>query len=259
MKIPVGNGQLSLVALFGEKQQTYPDLWKLIEELQNALTATLGKRIFEPYGEYRVHGTLIGLEGYREGKFVWNTNFNSNGKIRIPMNLSGLLDFVLTKNPVLPVTIQIGGFIKNKVYPFTSRGQSPYLRSFSIQGDIAVAVGWPIQNQLYTSGVDALRRSMNQFNVLHKYHDSVSAHDNDFFFVLGNVSKDLNQNMIELCQNRLRDILSHNKIPPIQISKNQLNVVAYTEKDSSFRNAEAGTLCEAKKQIEELIQFYPKR
>lgn len=257
MKIPAGHGQLTLVALFGDKRQTYPELRQLVKELQDAIATTLGYGIFDPYPEERVHGTVIGLEGFRDRECVWNANCHDKIKMRSPMNIPGLLDYLLADNPVLPVTIQVGGFKENETYPFTSRGQSPYLRSFSIHGDIAVAMGWPVQDRLYTSGIDTLRRSFNQFNVLHKYHDSASAYDNDFFFVLGNVPKGLNQNMVDACQNQMRDILSGYEVPPVQISKHQLNVVAY--KDTRFREAEAGTLNEAKNQIEQLIRFYPER
>lgn len=259
MKIPSGSGQLTLVAFFGDKQQQYPELWQVIAELQDAIATILGAGIFTRYDERRVHGTVVGLEGFRTGEDLWNANCYEKIRMRSRMNLSGLFDFLLADNSILPVTVKVGGFKENMAYPFTSRGQSPYVRSFSIQGDIAVAMGWPMHGRFYTSGIDALRRSANEFNVLHKYHDSWSAYDNDFFFVLGTVKKGTNQNMLEACQNQIREILSCKDVPLIQISKDQLNVVAYPEGDTTFKNAEAGTLAEARQQIEDLVRFYPER
>lgn len=259
MELPAKNGQLTLVALFGDKKKAYSKLWDVIVQLQVGIERTLGNGVFERYDEVRVHGTVIGLEGFRDGEVVYNTNCYDKIRMRSPMDLVGLLDYLLADNPVLPLTIKVGGFTQNISYPFTSRGQSPYLRSFSIQGEIAVAMGWPMHDNLFTSGVDTLRRLFNQFNVLHKYHDSSSAYDNDFFFVLGNVPKGLNQNMVDTCQNQMRNILSQSEVPPIEISKDQLNVVAYHEGDTRFIKAKAYTLDEVKDNVREFIQFYPER
>ena len=257
MKIPEGQGQLTFVALFGDKSQTYPELEDLIIELQHAIVTILGPDVFKPYPIDLVHGTIIGLEGFRNGEYVWNVNCYDMIKMQSPMDIRGLFDFLLAENPLIPVTIKVGGFKKDETYPFTSRGESPYVRSFSIRGKIAVAMGWPVRGGLYTPAIDVLRRSFNRFNVLHKYHDAASSYDNDFFFVLGNVPKGLSQDVVDLCQNQIRDILSGCDIPSIQISKDQLSVVAY--KDTRFKEAEAGSLREAKDKIEELLRFYPER
>ena len=258
MKLPDGNGQLSLVALFGEKKEQYPELWNLLEGLQCSIEACLGKENFSRYEESQVHGTIVGLEGDRDGVCVWNRNCYEILRMRCPMKVADLLDFVLDDdNPVLPVTIQIGGFQENASYTFTSRGLSPYIRSFSIQGEIAVAMGWPVKDNSYTSDIDGLRRSFNQFNVLHKYHNSAKAYDNDFFFVLGNVSRGLTAGMLSACQHQMREILARSQIPPLQITKHQLSIVAYPEGDTRLERAAVATLEEAKMQIGELMAFYP--
>lgn len=257
MKVPDGNGQLTLVALFGDKKQHYPELWNLLEELQCAIETSLGKENFSRYEEPRVHGTIVGLEGDRDGDNIWNRNCYEVLRTRCAMNVADLIDFVLNDdNPFLPVSIKIGGFKETVTYPFSSRGHAPYFRSFSIQDDIAVAMGWPVENNLYTSGIDRLRRSFNQFNVLHKYHNSVKAYDNDFFFVLGNVPPGLNDDVVNACQNQIRDILAGNDLPPIQITKDQLNIVAYPEGDTQLERAAVANLEEAKTQIDELTNFY---
>ena len=257
MKILNGNGQFTLVALFGEKKRQYAELWNLLEELQCSIEISLGKDNFNRYEEARVHGTLIGLEGERDGEIIWNRNYYELLGMRRAMNLAGLIDFILADdNALLPVWIKVGGFKDNLTYPFVSRGQSPYLRSFSIQGEVVVAMGWPIQNNTYTSGIDRLRRSFNQFNVLHKYHNSVNAYDNDFFFVLGNIPPGLNQKMVKACEYQMRDIMAHSDVPPIQITKDQLSLVAYPEGDTRLEKAVVISLAKAKTQIDELKNFY---
>ena len=257
MKIPNGNGQLSLVAFFGDKKQHYPELWNLLEKLQCVIETSLGKENFSRYEEPRVHGTIIGLEGDRDGGTIWNRNCLEMQRTQSAMNLPSLLDFILNdNNPFLPVSIKVGGFKKTVTYPFSSRGHTPYFRSFSIQGEIAVAMGWPVKNNLYTSGIDNLRRSFNQFNVLHKYHNTNKAYDNDFFFVLGKVSPGLNEKVLNACQNQIREILACNDLAPILITKDQLNIVAYPEGDTQLKNAAVINLDEAKAQIDELKRFY---
>ncbi len=154
----------------------------MLEGLQCSIETIIGKENFKRYEEHRVHVTVIGLEGKRDGDKIWNRNYFEMFRMRCAMNIPDLLHFLLAdNNPFLPVSIKIGGFKKNMIYPFISRGSAPYFRSFSIQGEIAVAMGWPVKNNLYTSGIDRLRRSFNQLNVLHKYNNSVNAYDNDFF------------------------------------------------------------------------------
>lgn len=259
MKIPKGSGQLTLVALFGEKQQTYPELWRLICDLQTAVANTLGPGMFTGYDERRVHATLIGLEGFRKGDDVWSAGGSDKNGPHRPMDIPGLVDYLLNDEDSLPIYIKVGGYKESTSYPFTSRGRHPYLRSFSIQGDTAVIMGWPVQNDLFTSALDNLRRSFNQFNVFHKYHTTEAAYDNDFFLVLGNVKKGLRPDAIDTCQNRAREIVSRRNIAPIKITKNQLSVIAYPDGDTGFEKAEAGSLDEARNQIDELVQLYSRR
>ena len=58
MKTPNGKGQLTLVALFGKKQDNHPELWSLIQQLQQGISTILGEQNFSVYDENRVHGTI---------------------------------------------------------------------------------------------------------------------------------------------------------------------------------------------------------
>jgi hypothetical protein len=100
----------------------------------------------------------------------------------------------------LSMKLQIGGFRHYKDYGFESQGRHPYLRSFSIQKHIAVAMGWPIasikpgQIDSHHRGpvrypLEDLRRSFQESNVLHLYHKVDHDKDNDFFLVLGRVDR----------------------------------------------------------------------
>jgi hypothetical protein len=148
------------------------------------------------------------------------------------------------------------GYKEGNNYPFTSQDRHPYLRSFSIQGTIAVAMGWPQKNGLFTSGIDKLRRAFNKFNIIHKYHGSDDAYDNDFFFVLGTVTRGLNASAIATCETQMRDMLSQRDVPPITIGKGQLRIVPYFEADTTFKNVSPLTLEKAKDRITELRRFY---
>ena len=257
MTFPKGTGQLSLVALFGDKKDTFPELWQLIQELQSGIAKILGNDIFQAYSEQRVHATIIGLEGWRSGHDVFASNVNQNFRQLKPIDLELVIDFLLGSNNMLPIKIKVGGYLHDHEYSFTSQDNHPYLRSFSIQGETAVAMGWPCKNNLYTSDLNKLRRAFNKFNITHKYHGVASAYDNDFFFVLGNVTKSVDVNIIAACETLMRDILSRADIPLITINSGQLKIIPYISGDSTFKMAKSLTLQQAKKRIVELKRFYP--
>ncbi len=65
------------------------------------------------------------------------------------------------------------------------------------------------------------------------------------FFVLGNVPWSLHDEMVNACHNQMRDLLEHSNIPPIEITKDQLSLVAYPEGDTRFERAAVISLEEA--------------
>jgi len=132
--------------------------------------------------------SLVGLE--RSG--TSNRNFQKYRDKQVEMDLTGLLHF-LRLGGRFPFHIQLGGF-QDREYPFTSRGQNPYHRSFSIQKDNKVVLmGWPLHGPLpnlalprvtmsdwiqesrsYPNVLDELRRAFQSFNVLHRYHGTLT-------------------------------------------------------------------------------------
>lgn len=247
-----GKMDVTLVAYYGEKP---PLIAKLIQDTISELSNLLGSS-FCPYSLQQVHGTIIGLEGRRADKCIINTNYAQIRNELRSLDLNAALQ-ILKDESLLPFEVTIGGFSDGEQYSFTSRGVVPYLRSFSLQGRYAVAMGWPYSNGEYTQSIDKLRRAFNSTNVLHKYHDSPNSMDNDFFFVLGNVVKE-NIDLIQLedAQSHLRSFLAAYKPVRVPISRDDLRVVAFIDKKLPPETSCSYTLDEAEEKINEIQSLY---
>jgi hypothetical protein len=149
---------------------------------------------YEPFDSREI----FGLER-KVGSPFYNANFSRyRGRDRA-MNLEGILDY-LRRCGYFPLEVQVGGYGKRD-YPFTSRQASPYERSFSIQGDKVIAMGWPIRGKpfpqppatpawvqeakVYPPTLDVVRRAAQAYGVLHAYHRALTDIDNDLFFRIG--------------------------------------------------------------------------
>ena len=185
--------QLTFVSHYGPKPAPFVEKIRL---LQSMIAEQLGGR-FEPYTVEQVHGTVIGLEGARFETRIRNENSAFRGTERF-IDFQGLLDFLRTR-PEFDWDVRIGGYDLACDYGFTSAGQHPFLRSFSIRGEIAVAMGWPQSLGTVVPSLDELRRAFQQFGALHKWHQCESDVDNDFFFVLGRVSPDTESEQCDWC------------------------------------------------------------
>lgn len=170
LEIP-GKMQVTLVAFYGEKPK---ELLHLIQYLQNLLAERL-LSAFHPYQLEQVHGTIIGLEGHRGDTSIHNLNSDA------AVAPSLLLSFLRSPD-FRPTTVRIGGYRHYHEYPFQSRGMHPYLRSFSIQGAIAVAMGWPASESQFPTSLDELRRQFeSRLAVRHKWHRKPGDVDNCVF------------------------------------------------------------------------------
>ena len=132
--------QATLVALYGAKPAAFHEL---IRRCLQKIAEALGSE-FSPYDMDQIHATIVGLE-YAAGSALYNLNFYRYRKKALPMDLPGLRNYLLSGHR-LPFCVQIGGFA-DRDYPFTTRGLRPHSRSFSIQGDKAVIMGWPIRGK----------------------------------------------------------------------------------------------------------------
>jgi len=233
--------QVTLVSLYGNKSNSR--LATLIAQCQQVVTNALATA-FTPYDEEQVHATIIGLERHSPSGFE-NDNFARLRNRNQTMAFDGFLGY-LRRCGHFPLQVQIGGF-RDRDYPFTSRRARPYERSFSIQGDKAVVMGWPIrgepisiaettsedliqESRLYPMTLDALRRAAQGFGILHGYHGALTDVDNDLFFRIGLVDeKAVPLGSIPALQQRLRQSLSQEKPFIVEITLDEVFVAAYND------------------------------
>ena len=238
--------QLTLICLYRSK----PDpLARLLEACQRRLARELGSR-FRPYRLEQIHATLIGLERAETGgrEFI-NRNFaEGRGRTRA-MDFGGLLE-CLRSSDRLPLQVQIGGF-QDRDRPFTSRGQRPYQRSLSLQGDKVVLMGWPVRDGgvvSYPSTLDELRRTAQEFGFLHAYHRRPADVDNDFYLRIGMIDHPASimpaerERIVE----GLRCWLAGQPRTPTQVNLCDLYVAAYASEELPPDTTRAHSLCESR-------------
>lgn len=214
--------QASLVSHYGKKPE---QLAAYLNRLQQEISS-LFSTAFTPYSMEQIHATIVGFEGYRKNNKIVNTNFK---QLRLKTRLfkpDGLLSFLRSPN-VPPFTIQIGGYAEFDNHGFLSKGKHPYLRSFSIQGSLAVAMGWPTDK---SKVLDNFRRSFNKINILHKWHKSELDIDNDFYFVLGQVDvKSIDDQYIPKVEENIRHKMACSEPIKLEVDRSTLSIVCYSD------------------------------
>ena len=172
---------ISAVAFYGPKTGR---LHELLTGVQAQIAEHVG-RDFRPYTLDQVHATLIALNGVRAGGTIVNEYLLEHAGERREMDLPRVMD-ILARRFATPLRVRIGGFRPGQAVPFTSRGQHVAERSFSVQGEAFVLMGWPAES-LAGAGrpLDDLRREMNAAGVLHRYHARPGDVDNDLHLVVG--------------------------------------------------------------------------
>jgi hypothetical protein len=220
--------QVALVAYYGEKPAA---LQNLITACQQQLQQALGDA-FHPYSTTQIHATILGMEQSADTPHE-NYNFAQHRQERRLMNFAGLLDFIRTTTS-LPLRIQIGGF-PDRPYQFTSRGRTPYARSFTQQGDKAVLMGWPVDmadkgQKAYPEHLDRLRRTCQSFNFLHKYHRAPGDVDNDFYFRVGLLDPaKVTAAELQTVAANLRQYLGIRQPLFLPVGREHLSIVAYQD------------------------------
>ena len=177
----VGSRFISAVAFYGPKTGR-------LRELLTGVQALIAEHVgagFRPYTLDQVHATLIALNGVRDGGTVVNEYLLEYAGVRREMDLPRVMD-ILARRFAVPLRVRIGGFRPEAAVPFTSRGQHLAERTFSVQGEAFVLVGWPADS-LAGAGMalDELRREMNAAGALHRYHARPADVDNDLHLVVG--------------------------------------------------------------------------
>ncbi len=242
---------LTLVAYYGPKEDG--EVRGLIETAQGLLREAL-KTAFDSYDIEQVHGTIVGLEGTRVGNLVINTNFVRRRQSLKAFSLQRAIEIA---GSMPQFDIRIGGFKDGTAYPFTSRGLHPYLRSFSIQGDIAVAMGWPVDGDRFPLHLDRLRKKFTAANALHAYHSALDDIDNDFYFVLGRIKRsEVSDLALQLLQEKMRDALAELDPVGIRIDKSCLRIVAYSDARLPSGECQAFSLEDAARNVANLVALY---
>lgn len=232
--------QTTLVALYGDKPKA---LVTLIQQCQEIIETVPGIE-FEPYDIRQVHTTLLGYCTVAASP-LHNLNLAQYRDRLAVMDIAGFMAFLKTSG-YLPFQVQVGGF-HPRDYPFTSRGQRPFDRSFSVQGNKAVMLGWPIrgvplrspptsipeqlqEGRLYPLVLDQLRQAAQSFNILHTYHRQPTDVDNDFYFRIGLLNPDsLSSEAQHNLETVVRKFLS--RLPPliVEVSEAEVAIATYTD------------------------------
>lgn len=225
--------QATLVSHYGVKVKPFSEM---IQSCQNMLSELL-PYAFLPYELEQVHGTIVGLEGFRKGQGIINFHFKALRQEEKTVQYVELLNFLRSER--FPnFKVRIGGFRHERNYGFLSQNSHPFLRSFSIRNDIAVAMGWPIDASGFPDLLDQLRRRFNEFNVLHRWHRTPDEIDNDYYFVLGRVDRSqLNHTNIETAEQQMRLFLSEQSEITIPINNTVLSIVGYLDTQLPKQNS----------------------
>jgi hypothetical protein len=232
--------QVALVSLYGEKKSA---LATLIAQCQQLVTNAVGAA-FSPYDLRQIHATIVGLEAL-VGPPAYNANFAKYRGREVVMDFDGFFAYLRACGQI-PFEVQIGGFA-NREYPFTSRETIPYERSFSVQDDKVVVIGWPIRGEpsllprstaaaiaqearIYPATLDAIRHAAQQFGILHRWHRTLTDVDNDLFFRIGMIdSKSLTPAATRMLESQARDYLSSQPPLVIEIPLDDISIAAYED------------------------------
>lgn len=221
---------VSLVAFYGDKPT---ELVNLIKRLQSCLAShRLTQHHFVPYQLKQVHGTIIGCEGLNQKSRVVSKWFYERRKETKYINFSGLLDY-LQHQINFPLIIRFGGYDRTYKYNFSSRNQHLYVRSFQLQPTdnqtVPILIGWTWNHNSVTLDIDNLRRDLQQFNLLHKYHATSDAVDNDFYLRLGTINTQLTSTVINAISTDMRHLLETQPALLVPIKLENLAFVQYQD------------------------------
>ncbi len=245
--------QVSLVALYGPKP---PEMATIIAAIQHRLH-NIFKSNFQPYTMEQIHATIVSLERVAESNMInlCMAQYRQQQQ-QEPMDFAGLLHF-LCAGDWFPFNVQIGGF-QNCDYSFTSRGKRPYERSFSMFKDRAIAIGFPLrfpslplahaqhQHTPYCSVLARIRKGVEAFHIVHKYHANPDERDNDFYFRVGLIQDATVSALAQQeAEKSIRTYLS--TIEPVTITINAANIyiAAYEHETLPVASTTAHPLCDA--------------
>jgi hypothetical protein len=245
--------QVTLVSYYGEKSGKVLEFIRCCQDELSRLLLSA----FRPYEVEQVHATIIGLEGCRLGGKIRNENFGTFYQEERFMSAGELLD-VLRSNDFPSFDIRIGGYRHHEDYGFLSQSRHPYLRSFSVQGSIAVAMGWPYDEEQYSDVLERLRRRFNELNILHRWHRKPSDEDNDFYFVLGRVDRRFVSDIqIKQVEEQMRLFLTGVNDLKIPVTKDALSIVGFLDTQLPPQTSVSFKIGDAELTESRLLKLYP--
>lgn len=217
-------GNVALVALYGEKPQ---GVTAFIIDIQGMVAQYFPS--FRPYQIEQIHGSVIGLEGAFEsstGRIINKNYLDLRSEVRA-MDIEHLIE-VLERCPYFPLHIRIGGCSADRDHGFLSRGSHPWDRSFFINGQDVVMIGWPVGER---GTLHRLRASFNEAGVLHKYHSDTSLIDDDFYVVLGHLDRSGSDG--EAARGAIRKVRTYlsQRSCCFSVSSHDLSIVQYLDRE----------------------------
>ena len=244
---------VSLVAFYGDKP---PELKNLIQQLQGSIDCKSIQNHFIPYQIEQVHGTIIGCEGRKTESGIVNQWFDERrGETRY-IDFEGFVDYL--QKMQLPLNIRFGGYAPTQKYNFLSRNEHLYFRSFQLQAIedrvIPILIGWSWNNNRVTLALDNLRRKFQDFNLLHKYHTTPNAMDNDFYLRLGTINTQLSAIEQKAIATKVRNLLANKPALHIPINKKDIALARY--RDLSLTPTKTEIVAISDITVERLKQMY---
>jgi hypothetical protein len=241
---------VSLVAFYGNKS---PEFRRLIQKLQQQLSNLL-PGVFECYPLESIHATLLGCEGVKTERGILSQWFLERREESRIVDFHGFLNFIRNCSQ-FPMNIRFGGYEFSVDYGFNSHHKHPYERSFYFQNDIAVLIGWPIKMETIMMNINHLRRSAENYNLLHKYHGNPDAVDNDCYLRIGLLNSTISAEKRQEVEQKIQEYLRR-RLPLEQvISLDNLSFVQYNNYTLPLATTQVVPLKKATP--EKLEQLYP--
>ena len=117
-------------------------------------------------------------------------------------------------------------------------------------------MGWPVQNGTASPALDQLRRQLQRFGVLHKWHRRPEDTDNDFFFVLGRLNETIPDEKRSAIEQGLREQLARRKQLLLPLTPDALSFVAYEDPPLPLTSSRPIRLTDPALRAERLHEMY---
>lgn len=246
--------QVTIAMSYGEKPAP---LAALLLECQQQMRHFFDTR-FKHYDLPQIHATLISLERTTEAGWI-NPHYCRRYVRSATMDFDGILNYLRSgAEGLLPLRIQVGGF-QDRDYPLSSQGRRPYERSFLIDKDKVVMMGWPIRlaGEGHSDSLDTIRTHFERFNVVHKYYRKPGDVDNDFYFRIGLLDASLvSAEEKRQAETMIRETLASMQPLEITIGLCDLSFVGFTEETLSPDGSTSISVCDSRLSSALLHELY---